>query len=129
MSDSKRYSTLVNNTILFAISNFGSKIISLIIQPYLSYALASPDVMGVTSLMQSVANLLIPVVRSRAWRLWPVLSVSTHLCLWLRCSATLPTCVPSPRAVASMSWSRLTTSRCPRTLLTRSLLVVPRADR
>ena len=62
MSDSKRYSTLVNNTILFAISNFGSKIISLIIQPYLSYALASPDVMGVTSLMQSVANLLIPVV-------------------------------------------------------------------
>ena len=48
MSDSKRYSTLVNNTILFAISNFGSKIISLIIQPYLSYALASPDVMGVT---------------------------------------------------------------------------------
>ena len=62
MSDSKRYSTLVNNTILFAISNFGSKIFSLIIQPYLSYALASPDVMGVTSLMQSVANLLIPVV-------------------------------------------------------------------
>ena len=62
LSDSKRYSTLVNNTILFAISNFGSKIISLIIQPYLSYALASPDVMGVTSLMQSVANLLIPVV-------------------------------------------------------------------
>ena len=62
MSDSKRYSTLVSNTILFAISNFGSKIISLIIQPYLSYALASPDVMGVTSLMQSVANLLIPVV-------------------------------------------------------------------
>ena len=62
MADSKRYSTLVNNTILFAISNFGSKILSLIIQPYLSYALDSPDVMGVTSLMQSVANLLIPVV-------------------------------------------------------------------
>ena len=56
MSDSKRYSTLVNNTILFAISNFGSKIISLIIQPYLSYALASPDVMGVTSLLQSVGK-------------------------------------------------------------------------
>ena len=52
MADSKRYSTLVNNTILFAISNFGSKILSLIIQPYLSYALDSPDVMGVTSLMQ-----------------------------------------------------------------------------
>lgn len=62
MSDSKRYSTLVNNTLLFAVSNFGSKFISLIIQPYLSYVLDSPDVMGVTSLMQSVANLLIPVV-------------------------------------------------------------------
>lgn len=62
MSDSKRYSTLVNNTLLFAISNFGSKVISLVVQPYLSYVLDSPDVMGVTSLMQSVANLLIPVV-------------------------------------------------------------------
>lgn len=58
----KKYSTLVNNTILFAISNFSSKLVSLIIQPYLSYALDSPDVMGVTKLMQNVANLLIPVV-------------------------------------------------------------------
>ena len=32
------------------------------------------------------------------------------------------------QAVASMSWSRLTTSRCPRTLLTRSSLAAPRAD-
>ena len=71
MSDSKRYSTLVNNTILFAISNFGSKIISLIIQPYLSYALASPDVMGVTSLMQSVANPLIPGRQLCGDPVWP----------------------------------------------------------
>ncbi len=35
------------------------------------------------------------------------LSVSTLSFLWLRCSATLPTCVPRLRAVASMSWSRL----------------------
>lgn len=62
MSDNKKYSMLVSNTILFAVSNFGSKLVSLFIQPYLTYALESPDVMGVTKLMQSVTNLLIPVV-------------------------------------------------------------------
>ena len=62
MPDNKRYSTLMNNTILFAISNFSSKLLSLISQPYLSYVLDGPDVMGVTKLMQQVANLLIPVV-------------------------------------------------------------------
>ena len=62
LADNKKYSTLVNNTILFAISNFSSKLVSLFIQPYLTYALESPDVMGVIKLMQSVTNLLIPVV-------------------------------------------------------------------
>lgn len=62
MPDDKKYSTLVSNTILFAISNFSSKLVSLFIQPYLTYALESPDVLGVTKMMQSVANLLIPVV-------------------------------------------------------------------
>ena len=62
MPDNKRYSTLMNNTLLFAISNFSSKLLSLISQPYLSYVLDGPDVMGVTKLMQQVANLLIPVV-------------------------------------------------------------------
>ena len=57
--NTRRWST---NTILFAISNFSSKIVSLFIQPYLTYALESPDVLGVTRLMQSVTNLLIPVV-------------------------------------------------------------------
>ena len=37
--------------------------------------------------------------------------------------------VPRPRAVASMSWSRLTTSRCLRTSLIRSSQAAPRADR
>src|SRR5699024_12708552 len=41
---------------------FSSKLLSLISQPYLSYVLDGPDVMGVTKLMQQVANLLIPVV-------------------------------------------------------------------
>ena len=43
--------------------------------------------------------------------------------LWFlcpRCSATLLTCVPRPRAVASTPWSRLITSRFPRALQIRS---------
>lgn len=61
-SSQKKYTTLVNNTLLFAISNFSSKLLSFFIRPYLSYALDSPDVMGVSSLLQQATNLLIPVV-------------------------------------------------------------------
>ena len=61
-SSHKKYTTLVNNTLLFAISNFSSKILSFFIRPYLSYALDSPDIMGVSSLLQQATNLLIPVV-------------------------------------------------------------------
>lgn len=46
----EKYTTLVSNTLLFAISNFSSKLLSFFIRPYLSYALDSPDVMGVSSL-------------------------------------------------------------------------------
>ena len=52
----------MNNTLLFALSNFSSKLLSFFIRPYLSYALDSPDVMGVSSLLQQATNLLIPVV-------------------------------------------------------------------
>lgn len=62
MSQNGKYKKLVNNTLLFAISNFSSKLLSFCIRPYLSYALESPDVMGVSTLMQQAANLLIPVV-------------------------------------------------------------------
>ena len=58
----EKYTTLVSNTLLFAISNFSSKLLSFFIRPYLSYALDSPDVMGVSSLLQQATNLLIPVV-------------------------------------------------------------------
>ena len=61
-SPQKKYTTLVSNTLLFAISNFSSKMLSFFIRPYLSYALDSPDVMGVSSLLQQATNLLIPVV-------------------------------------------------------------------
>lgn len=57
-----KYRTLVSNTLLFALSNFSSKLLSFFIRPYLSYALESPDVMGVSTLMQQATNLLIPVV-------------------------------------------------------------------
>ncbi len=62
MAEHKKYDMLVKNTLLFAVSNFSSKFLSIFIRVYLSYAFASPDVMGVSSLMQQVANLLIPVV-------------------------------------------------------------------
>ena len=59
---SGKYKQLVSNTLLFAISNFSSKLLSFFIRHYLSYALDSPDVMGVSSLLQQSANLLIPMV-------------------------------------------------------------------
>ena len=61
-SSQKKYSTLISNTLLFAISNFSSKLLSFFIRPYLSYALDTPDIMGVSSLLQQATNLLIPVV-------------------------------------------------------------------
>lgn len=62
MATDKKYKTLASNTLIFAISNFGSKLLSFFIRPYLSYALDTPDIMGVSTLMQQAANLLIPVV-------------------------------------------------------------------
>ena len=79
-----------------------------------------------------IAVILYPILKKTLYKeekKKKLLIVSTHLCLWLRCSVTLPTCVPRLRVVASMLWSPLTTSRFPRTLLTRSLLAVPRAKR
>ena len=55
-SSQKKYSTLVSNTLLFAISNFSSKLLSFFIRPYLSYALDTPDIMGVSSLLQQATN-------------------------------------------------------------------------
>ena len=55
-SSQKKYSTLVSNTLLFAISNFSSKLLSFFIRPYLSYALDTPDIMGVSSLLQQAGH-------------------------------------------------------------------------
>ena len=88
----------------------------IITEPIMKVAVIVPD----EYLGDVIGDLTLAVARSRAWRQWQALSVSTLSFLWLRCSATPPTCVPRPRAVASMSWSLLTTSRFPRTLPTRS---------
>ena len=45
----RKYNALLSNTMLFAISNFSSKLLSVIVQPYLSYALGDTAVMGVTA--------------------------------------------------------------------------------
>ena len=73
----------------------------IITEPIMKVAVIVPD----EYLGDVIGDLTLAVARSRAWRQWQALSVSTLSFLWLRCSATPPTCVPRPRAVASMSWS------------------------
>lgn len=58
----KRYKKLLNNTALFTISTFASKVLSIIIKPLLSYWLTDPSLLGVTNLVTQAGNLLIPVV-------------------------------------------------------------------
>ncbi len=58
--------------------------------------------------------------RSRDRRPVPVHSRWTLWCLWPTCLATLPTCVPILRAVASTPWSPTATPRSPRASATRS---------
>ena len=62
MSGSDRYSRLMSNTLLFALSNFSSKVLNLCLTPFLTFALQETSVLGVTKLTQQCANLLIPVV-------------------------------------------------------------------
>ena len=38
---SDKYSKLAGNTLIFAISSFSSKLLTLIVQPFLTYAMAS----------------------------------------------------------------------------------------
>jgi O-antigen/teichoic acid export membrane protein len=57
-----RYAKLASNTVLFAISSFSSKLLSLLIQPFISHALKETSVVGVAKLASQCANLLIPFV-------------------------------------------------------------------
>lgn len=59
--DSK-YKRLMSNTMLFAISNFSSKLLSIILQPYITFAMGEVDEVGITKLVQQIGSLLIPLV-------------------------------------------------------------------
>ena len=47
---------------LFAISNFSSKLLSIILQPYITFAMGKVDEVGITKLVQRIGALLIPLV-------------------------------------------------------------------
>lgn len=57
-----KYSKLMSNTMLFAISNFSSKLLSLFLQPYITYAMGEVEEVGITKLVQNMGSLLIPIV-------------------------------------------------------------------
>ena len=62
MAEQDRYKKLAGNTVIFAISNFSSKLLSLFIQPFLTYAMKEVQEVGITKLTSQCANLLIPLV-------------------------------------------------------------------
>ena len=55
---SDKYSKLAGNTLIFAISSFSSKLLTLIVQPFLTYAMAEIADL----ILSQYANLLIPFV-------------------------------------------------------------------
>lgn len=57
-----KYSKLAGNTLIFAISSFSSKLLSLLIQPFLTYAMAEVADLGLSKILSQYANLLIPFV-------------------------------------------------------------------
>lgn len=58
----KKYKKLMNNTLLFAISNFSSKLLSIVLQPYITFAMGQVEEVGITKLVQNIGSLLIPLV-------------------------------------------------------------------
>ena len=56
-----KYSKLAGNTLIFAISSFSSKLLTLIVQPFLTYAMAEISDLGLSKILSQYANLLIPV--------------------------------------------------------------------
>lgn len=58
----KKYKKLAGNTILFAISNFSSKLLSLFLQPYITHAMGQVEEVGITKLVTNIGALLIPLV-------------------------------------------------------------------
>ena len=61
-SSGDKYSKLAGNTIIFAISSFSSKLLTLLVQPFLTYAMAEISDLGLSKILSQYANLLIPFV-------------------------------------------------------------------
>ena len=61
-SGGDKYLKLAGNTIIFAISSFSSKLLTLIVQPFLTYAMAEISDLGLSKILSQYANLLIPFV-------------------------------------------------------------------
>lgn len=57
-----KYAKLAGNTMIFAVSSFSSKLLTLLVQPFLTYAMRDVESMGVSKLLSQCANLLIPFV-------------------------------------------------------------------
>ena len=57
-----KYKKLAGNTLLFALSNFSSKLLSLFLQPYITHAMGQVEEVGITKLVTNIGSLLIPLV-------------------------------------------------------------------
>lgn len=57
-----KYKRLMSNTALFALSSFSSKLLSIVLQPYITFAMGEVDEVGITKLVQQIGLLLIPLV-------------------------------------------------------------------
>ena len=57
-----KYKRLANNTLLFAFSNFSAKLLSIVLQPYITFAMGQVEEVGITKLVQNIGSLLIPLV-------------------------------------------------------------------
>lgn len=61
-SSGSKYKKLASNAVLFTISSFSSKLLSLLVHPFLTYAMAEMEDLGISKLLSQCANLLIPFV-------------------------------------------------------------------
>lgn len=61
-AEANKYSKLAGNTLVFAISSFSSKLLTLVVQPFLTYAMAEISDLGLSKILSQYANLLIPFV-------------------------------------------------------------------
>ena len=56
-SGGDKYSKLAGNTIIFAISSFSSKLLTLLVQPFLTYAMAEISDLGLSKILSQYAKI------------------------------------------------------------------------